>query len=648
LSRIFFCSKKTRLSAYHCRVHIDSLNRIKLILAALTLSFSIISNAKDSTAFFSFNKMELEAINAQNLSDAIKALPFLNTYYENNSLKINYGVNSINSVAIFRDGFPLVMDQNISFDYTSIPLWNIERIEIELAEIRNIEKNNNGLIILLFTNTETNKPFEISANTSTTSLIDNHTNAMVRISNVKHNLNIGGNRSFVSALQDDSSRKDLIGARLRHDLDLSYSYNILSSVKLNLFSTNTWQTSIANGNRISGTSRVIDETTKLNNHTFYGSVVSALSKNHNLSLLGKLNKYVSYHSIMDKDLNSGEREIRTAQNNLDSLAYNQVFMQLVLDGSFANYGYKIGIDLSNTQDVHFPSIDAIKTNYSDYTIFGIFNYQYKNSFKIEAGSKLLSNSLTGSYLLPQAKLVLAPSNIIQLKASYTSSITYPLFSYSFYPYLLTSSQQNNILLEPTKLNSFNLQIDIKKNDYRIRSGLLATQQSNKPFIDHQNVLVNESKSANNMAYFGFEFYHKQSTFRPSFILHSLNPSRDTINQSFFYPELNVNVNYNIEQIGVRAILNSRLLGRFSTLRFINNNAYLHELEDQGIINFALAKNLLNKRLLFMVGVNDILNHNVVNKTNYRLNEFNKTIANTSSVIAGRGRYFFAQIKFNIK
>ncbi len=620
--------------------------RLKTILTAIGLFLCQLSSAQDSSAFFSFDRLDLDAINAQNLNDVLKTIPMLNTVFVD-GWDANSGGIAIQSISLYRDGFPLAMDQNISFDYTTIGLWDIERIEVSITKINTIEKNNNGVIIELYSQEQGTEPLRVSAVSSMTSLVDNYTNASVSVSNARHNLMIGGNRAFTSALENESSREDIMGAKLRQELNLRYSYNILSTVKLNIHSTNAWQTNENRGEQIEGTTRVIDQSTNFRMNTLYGSVVSALSKNHNFELKGKFNHYSNSRATIDRDLHSQREEVRSGFAPLDTLAYNQVFMQLALKGQLSNYGYNVGIDISNLRDRRYPSINAIQTSYSDYSVFGLFNYQYKKSFQVEAGAKLLSNSLTGNFFLPQAKLIIAPNNIIQLKSAFLTSISYPFFNYTFYPQNIAGLHGNNILLEPIKLSSFNLQIDIKKNDFYFKSGFLASQQNNIPKINNFNVPINVAKSTSNMAYFGFEFLRNESKYRPSFVLHSINPSRDTINQSFFYPEFNLHVSHEFKKLGVNAILNSRWLGKYSSLQ-VSNIAILHELETQPIVNFAVAKQLFKNRVNLMAGINDLLDVNVLERATFALDEFNKTLIRNSSVYNGRGRYYFVRIKIDIR
>lgn len=616
-----------------------------ILLASLVFACTP-SKAKDSTSFFRFDRQQIETLNSQNLFDLLQHTPFIHRFVSENESRVNAGILSDNQLAIYKNGFPLLMDQNITYSLQNIPMWDIEEVTILISEFNSINKNNGGLTIHLYTSENFIAPHSLKASVTSGSLNDIHSGFTADLSNIKHNFSFGGNRSFESSYTNDSSKRySPWSASERYDLNFRYQYHILSSVQLNLYSDNSWVEKQIKGDVIEGTSRAKDQTKKYQRNSHYGLIKSALSKNHSLSLLGQLTTLSHENLIYNKDLSTLDKLISNENENLDTLGYNQAFMQLNLNGEYENYGFDIGIELTNTNDNVFSSINGIKTSYSDYSAFGLFHYQYKNGFKVEAGSKFLTNSLSGSYFLPQARIVLAPSKILQLNASFNRSISYPSFENLFYPERFTEVT-NNILLEPTILSSYNIHLDIKKNDFSFKSGLLYTQQAGIPQIK-EGGYINSRTSGGSATYFSFTYKKNENLIRPSFILHGLNYSKDSINQNFFYPELNFFSQASIPKLKLKVFLTARFLGKYSDMRFEEGKVLIQEIQNTPQVHIALRKEFIKERIALLFGVNNIFDNSSLDANTYQLTEFSKVLQSTGDVLSTRKRNIFITLKIKI-
>ncbi|MBT8327256.1 MAG: hypothetical protein KJP21_06000 [Bacteroidia bacterium] len=608
--------------------------------------FCFKSEANDSTSFFSFNREQIQALNSQNLFDLMQHTPFIHRFVSENESFVNGGILSDQQIAIYKNGFPLLMDQNVTYSLQNIPLWDIDEVTISISEFNTINKNNGGLTIHMYSSDTFIAPYSIKTSVTSGSLNDIHSSITADLSNVKHNLSIGGNRSFESSYTNDTSKRHSPwAASERYDLDLRYQYHILSSVQLNLYSDNSWIEKQIKGDVIAGTSRAKDQVKKYQKNSHYGILKSALSKNHSLSLLGQFTSLSHKDLIYNKDLSNLNEMVSDENENLDTLSYNNTFMQLNLNGNYRHYGFDVGIELSNTNDKVYSSINGIKTAYSDYSAYGLFHYQYKNGFKVEAGSKFLTNSLSGSYLLPQARIILAPSKILQLNVSYNRSISYPNFQNIFYPDRITEVT-NNILLEPTILSSYNFHLDIKKNHYSFKSGLLYTQQAGIPVVS-EGAYINSRVSGGSATYFSFTYKKNENLIRPSFILHGLNFSKDSINQNFFYPELNFYSQTTIPKLDFKVFLTARFLGKYSDMRFEEGKVVIQEIQNTPQLHIAIRKDLMKDRFAVLFGVNNILDNSSLEANTFELTEFSKILLSNSNVLSSRKRNIFLTLKINL-
>ena len=111
--------------------------------AGLIACLSNQSMAQDSSnCTYTLSREDIQTSNLQNLEEALSILPLFHRYIKNGIPQISYGSLGIDNIAVFKDGFPAALDQNINYDFRSIPLWDIERIEIHLSPISGQAKNN--------------------------------------------------------------------------------------------------------------------------------------------------------------------------------------------------------------------------------------------------------------------------------------------------------------------------------------------------------------------------------------------------------------------------------------------------------------------------------------------------------------------------
>ena len=373
----------------------------------------------------------------------------------------------------------------------------------------------------------------------------------------------------------------------------------------------------------------------------YAILNTALSKNHSLDLKGQYTSLSNTNVFIDKDLSTLQQSINPSNQYVDTLKYNQAFMQLCLNANYKSYGYNIGIELSNTRDRVYSSINGIKASYSDYSAFGIFHYQYKKGFRIDAGTKFLTNSLTGNYILPQARLTLAPSSILQLRASYNRSISYPSFDRTFYSQEITGIT-NNLLLNPTLLRTINFNLKITQKKYSLKSGLLYTLQNRS-----LNEIDEGRTSSGSSTYVTLTYKHNEISITPSFILHGMNHYKDSINQNFFYPELNFQGQSKIPLLNIYTFINLRLLGKYSTVILENNASLLHEIDNSPRLDLSFRKDFLDGKFTSVIGINNVLNNTLVDRNIYRLDEFNRRYLFNNSVVGERERTVFITLKVNL-
>jgi hypothetical protein len=610
---------------------------------------SLLLKAQDSTAFFTLTKAEIQANNITNLEEAFKMLPFLHQYKNTRSSVNTSGALAVSTLAILKDDMPLMLDQNIGYDLRAIPTWDLERIEVHTSTVGARLKNSGYLTIKLYTDAKWTQPVTASARLVNSSGNDLHTTFQVGLSNGKHAANFGINRSFNSSLYlPDRERTTATDAILRYDINAQYDFQILRSMKLRLATNNSLLTMRSKGDILAGTSRVRDINTQFNSHNLNGILTTALSRHHTLALSGLINRFTNEVVSWDKDLSSGKSEPYKGKVGAYSTGYDYGYMKLALQSHHLKLNYSLGVELSNTIDNTYSNINAISTEYADYGIFGIFSYQFKNTFKLEGGVKALNNSLTSTTVMPLGKITLAPNKDLQVSACVQKGMAYPLFSQWFYPNSLTGGSTNNVLLSPLDRTSTHLNLLIRNEALVVNSGLIYVREGRIPREGGTMRLQNLGKSASTATYISLLFKEKYWQVQPNVIIHGTNNVRDTTNLTFFEPELNLNASAFLFGSSVKLVLNARFLGKKTISSLSEDTIILNEVGGMSAVNAGLTYSFPNQKLILGLGTTNLLNSTFISENRFALSEIAITPLSTNSVLNNKPRAFYVSIIYNFK
>lgn len=604
---------------------------------------------QDSTSFFTLSAEDIQNNNIQNLEEAMHLSPSFHHYYFDNQSYTTSGSIKNEYVAVFKNDLPLLMDQNTPYDLRAIPVWDISRIELRIAPTTYVAKNTGTLAIFLYTKDYSNTPIAAQVAVVNTSANDFHINSKIELSNLVHTASLGINRSFSAALYEQvADRGTAISAYERYDINASYAYKILKSVGLKVGMDNSRYKSISKGEVIEGTTRVRDINHTFSRNRIYGSLETALSKNHTLTLSTMWHRSKNNLSTLDKNLNSGETQPYTGSDARPSSNFAQSYTQLVLLSENRKLNYAMGLELSSMQDNEFPTINAIQSTYADYTAFGTFAYQWQSTVNIEGGAKLLTNSLANSYLLPNLKITLAPKNDLQLVTAYQKSIAYSSFSNLFYTPLFNGGVQSNILLKPIDMSTFSVKLLINKENLNIHSGILYNQIKGIPRPITNDRVQNVGTSSGTTTYAGLTYTNKWLNLRPSVMLHGTNQLRDTANLSYFTPEANIHIRIKVPKSRLSISITGRYQGKQTNLELQNNLIYIYQQGKIRYANVAASHTFANERLSMIFGITNANNQNFITNEQYILREIEPELISVNNVAAARDRAFFFRASYSIK
>lgn len=617
-----------------------------ITLLILVLFTTNTARAQDSSCLFVLDAQDLAIANAQNLEEALMILPGMHHYIQNMTSQTSFGTISVEQIAIFKNDIPLALDQNVGFNLRAIPVWDIERIEMFVASMGTLVKNSSTLIIKLYTPAYKKQSIWGSTHLVTSAVNDLSTRIEVGASNIKHNINIGANRTFQSALYEtDGVRNTFWGGEERLDLNLRYRYNIVGSVVLDIQSDNTRLESRNKGPVLTNTTRVRDLNSSFRNHSISSSLFAPISKTHSIRLSGKIHRFNDEHKLLDKDLNSGITQENTAIKKKLSTGYDYGYMRLELSSKNKKLDYCSGIELSNTRDNTFSNINAIATEYSDYTAFANFQYQQRNTVLLTAGAKLLTNSLSGSYFMPYASVVLAPKTAVRFSGSYIRSLSYPNFSAIFYDANMNHGVSGNIQLSPIIQNTIGVNLKLGDKTIQAQSGLLYIQSNNVVQITKNATFENTGRSSTTTLYTVVRYKDQIWDIRPHIVLHSNNFVRDSLGISFVHPQIGITAKAKIPKIGTTLGLLLRNSGTNTILSRNTDVIYQTDINAFSNTSLYISQPLLHDKLQITLGINNIGNATLVELNRYRREEINNILEESSSVLSARNKAFTIRINY---
>ncbi|MDA9110633.1 TonB-dependent receptor [Bacteroidia bacterium] len=611
--------------------------RTHILLLILPLVLTSTAIAQDSTAFYVLNAEDMAIANVQNLEEALVLVPGMHHYSSDGISHTTFGTLSTGQIAIFKDDLPLAMDQNVGVNLRVIPTWDLNHIEVHIASVSTLIKNSSSLIIRLYTRGFQKKSVWGSASLITSSTNDLSTNIRLGLSNIQHNLNVGVHRNFQSSIyKTDGLRSTLWGGEERRDLNLHYRYNIIGSVVLDVQSDHTALLKKDKGQIIPNTTRVRDRNTIFSSNTLSSRLFAPISKNHSITLSGKLHRYSANNQEIDKDLNTGEEAPYTNTSLLDN-GYRYGYMRLLLTSENKKLNYDAGLELSSTKDLVFGNVNAIATEYSDYAAFANIQFLQKNTVLLKGGAKLLVNNLIGYHFLPNGSIVLAPSSVVQLTGSYIRSLSYPSFNQIFYNTPMNSGVAGNVRLQPIKQNTISINLQLGNGALTAQSGLLYVQSNNVIRISEQQSYANTGASSTTSLYSVIKYHTKRVELRPYFVLHSNNYVRDSLGITYVHPQLGLLAKVNLPKLGTSAGFIIHNNGTHTKLSREQEVIYQTEIAPIRRVSVYAAQSLLADKLSIGISLNNQATNTLVQQNEYRVGVLENILLQSSDVLASRNQ-----------
>lgn len=621
-------------------------SRYYIIVLFFSLCGVIKVSAQDSLALFVLTADDLAITNSQNLEEALVNVPGIHHFIKKGNSFTTFGTLSTGQIAIFKNNMPVAMDQNVGFNLRAIPLWDIERIEVHIAAVSNLIKNSSTLVIKMYTIEYKKQSVWGGAHIITNSINDFSTGINLGISNVKHSLQVGANRTFQTPLYGPSiGRSTVWGAEQRLDFNISYRYKILNTMVLDVYSDHTVLSAQNKGDVIPNTSRVRDLNSRFRNHTLSSSLYAPISKNHSIQVSGKLQRFTNVHQLLDKDLHTGEIQENMLVEKKQNTGYDYGYMRLEISSDNKQLNYNAGFELSNTLDNTISNVNAVATEYADYAAFANFQFRQKNNVILKGGSKLLVHSLSGSHFLPYASLVLAPSKVVQLTTSYIRSLSYPLFNSIFYTASMNQGVAGNIQLNPVKQNTISINLKIGTNKLTAQTGLLYLQSNEVMRVSASNTFENSGTSSTTSLYTMMQYQDKIWHIRPFAVLHNNNFVRDSLGISYVHPQLGLAAKAIFPKTKTMLGVTWKIEGTNTSLDRRRDIIYQEDIGRIRRLSFYVKQPFFQDKLHLSFGVNNHNNDSLIERNTYMLGLIDRELLESDTVLTARNRAFTVSVKY---
>lgn len=608
--------------------------------------------AQNEDVIYSFSESEIKAINANTLADLVRYMPFISARYEGSSQLGEIGVHPLQVAAIYIDGHPVFMDNNNGINLQLVSLHQINRVELRSPGTNAPTKNQASFNIYLFSNSYDEKPNGLGVELMNTSNNDFLSSVDVAFSNKKHSVAVGLSRYFENGLKlNPADRKFDWASFTNYQGRLRYKYQFFNTASIELDYQTSVFDKVSRTNIYEGTTRAEDHVSFSDYHWLRAKMKAQLSKTHVLQFSGQFNVNSRYNYTKEKDLSTGRTELLPVAYNNDSVSYrySAISVALFKKDTVVNYGYSVGLEYSSVQDRNYPSINAIKIGYTDYSLFGSAYYKPIEEVDVNIGIRYVTNSLMGSMVLPRAQVKFNINPTFSVRIKHNQSVVYPQLYQQFYDSRFTDeSIENNLQLQMGLMRVTNVQLFLDFDELQVRTGMNFSGMNNVTRVIYNQNTWGSSGSRRDMAtYFALDYRTKQFSISPILAIHGLNALTDTFDQLYFLPEFCLKTSYYSQKLGLGVNLFAKILGQKSLTSRVDENIRLSTFEPYQLLDLSITKTFIDGKLQIRSGLCNIFNVLQKNKTIYNLLELEQSLLGSEQVFIGRGRTYFIRLTLQI-
>lgn len=574
------------------------------------LFFALILAGKAQNTLYSLSEMELRAVNAVTLMDALRMLPLVNVINLNDQERVQFNGEPLHIAAVYKDSLPLFMD-NIAYpEYASILLYDVVKLELVIANENSGNKGIRSANIYLYSKNMDEVSSLQMIEGMVSGALDGRFFGLGYISNFRHSYGLSFQRSFMNAKQTESDlRSHRLPAYWTDQVGLRYKLRIAGNSSVSLAYENQVYSMLKRRSIIPGTSRTTNLMAEDDNQRLLTNLDLNLSKAHSLKMGVTWNGRTYSKYVNEIDLSSDKIRSLEVASIMDSIRYSYWHGNaLLMKRDSARLWYGIGMEFTSFQDRNLPFIEGVKIAYTDYVVLGKIRYDL-NSLTIHGGLNFLVNTYMGNSFLPRLQVYYKPSEIFYVNAGFNRTVLYPKVHQLYYPIELSQlSVQNNLGLNAAVGDLYALRFGLNSEKVMVESGVLWSQTSSLAvWVQSSNMFENAGISETLVNYISVKGNTQNLKWQLLGSMIGVNSEKMEYNQFTYAPQANFKLNYlgRSEKWGAIAI--GDLQGSFSSLYRNEAGVLEDKFEPYYLIDVLTYVQLQDDKLLMSLGCTDILN-----------------------------------------
>lgn len=603
---------------------------------------------------YQFDEEDLHSINANTLADIIAFMPLMNSYEQRmDQVSKLEGAVDITSCAIFLDGMPMFMDQNIEVDLHAISMQDVVRVELKFPKVESLTKGLHTVNIYLYTKKIDDSPSNVKLLGSLATNKDALLAVNSSFSNKKHSFGLSFSRYFENATISDSlERLHELPSFTNQKVRLNYKYKFFGDASMGLRYGLRSHNMIRRNALFEGTTRSTDYNEEDLVQRMGLDLYLPLSRTHTLKFIGQLMHDKHYHYTSERDLYT----FRNDRLRVNSLEDSSNHRHILLATSFSkrdsnqNFGYSLGIQYSQFKDEFVPTIRAIPLSYSDYVLSASFDVKPSDIVFVEGGIHFLSNSLFGFNVLPRARVSIMPSNKLELVFNHTNSVNYPYYAAVFYPAAERNSGfENNLNMDASRVSISQMLLQLKGEKVNFTSGILYSSFSKLLRQNNELHTYTSTGDANSLTtFFGLNVKTDDLKLHPVFAIIGHNAVKDLVDQTFYVPEFTMNASYKSPLLGLRMNAMLKVAGVSNSISLDGEDFLQEQVDPLHRINLSLSRSFSEDKLTVYIGVRNLSNQYNLPHVAYLLNDFEQTVEATYLSYVSRPRSFFIRLAVDLE
>ncbi|GIV27090.1 MAG: TonB-dependent receptor [Bacteroidia bacterium] len=620
---------------------------------------------------------KIKAMAAQNLRDVLTNQAYMRINQDNIlGSSVNMLGLSGQAIKIMIDGVPVIGRLNGNIDLSQINMNSVERIEIiEGPMAVKYGTDAMGGVINIITKKSSSQKLISKTMLYYESNGTYNSNTTLLISHKKHQLNVNVGRNFFDGWRPDEKKfhfeKVKIADSTRYKIwkpKEQYFGFITDNIQLKksqliLNADYFFETIEDKGKpKLPYYESAFDNFYKTFRNNQKIQFNSSVSKTGNIDIIASRNYFKRIKNSYYNDLTSLEKTLTTNTGDQDTSIFQMYMSRGVFSNKLFRNIYEVGYDVY-TESALSSIIQNKKQRQTDMAMFLSYNIELKNKLKVKPSLRASYNSLYSTPIIPSVHFLYTFNNKTRNESQHTSNIRLsyskgfrtPSLKELFLNFVdINHNIIGNSSLKPELSDFFNgaFNYNYFSSNTKIKTtfsvfynhvyNLIQLAQVNSAINQYSYVNISEINTMGTNLNFNYEYKNIQSNITLAYT--GLNYPNIKSSEKLFYPEVILNLSYNIKSLSSQINLFSKYNGKlpyYSINGSDDSNYQINYSKDYFQIDINYSFTFFKERMNVAIGIKNLMNNTFLN--------FSSGGAHSSGgMYISTGRTYFVQCTLNLK